>query len=74
MNLLAILLFAQGIAATANRFWYAAPLIVVVSLVYGATRHEYPRPILEHAARFALWLVMFMAVLFVLLYFFTRNL
>ena len=58
----------------AERFWYALPLIVVVSLVYGATRHEYPRPILEHAVRFSIWLVTFMAILFVILWFFTRGL
>lgn len=70
MNLFAIfVLFAD-----AQRIWYALPLIVVVSLVYGATRHEHPRPIFEHAIRFAIWLVTFMALLFVVLWFFTRNL
>jgi hypothetical protein len=42
--------------------WYALPLIVSVSLVCAATRHELLRPILEHAVRFALWVIVFMAV------------
>lgn len=41
--------------------WYMAPLIVSVSLVYAATRHEYLIPILRHAVRFGLWIALFMA-------------
>ncbi len=51
------------------RMWYALPLILVVSLVYGATRHELLGPILEHAVRFGTWIVVFMAVLFVVIWF-----
>jgi len=47
--------------------WYALPLIIAVSLVYAATRHERMRPILLHAGRVALWIVGFMAVVFVVL-------
>ena len=47
--------------------WYALPLIIAVSLVYAATRHERLRPILLHAGRVALWIVGFMAVVFVVL-------
>jgi hypothetical protein len=47
--------------------WYALPLVVSVSLVCAATRHELMRPILEHAARFAAWLIVFMVVFMVLL-------
>jgi hypothetical protein len=42
--------------------WYAVPLIVSVSLVCAATRHEQVGPILNHAVRFGLWIVVFMAV------------
>jgi fumarate reductase subunit C len=42
--------------------WFSIPLIVVISLVYAATRHERMGPILGHAARFAAWIVGFMAV------------
>lgn len=47
--------------------WYALPLIVSVSLVCAATRHELMRPILEHAVRFGVWVLVFMAVFVVLL-------
>ncbi len=42
--------------------WYAVPLIVSVSLVCAATRHEQMGPILNHSVRFGLWIVVFMAV------------
>jgi hypothetical protein len=45
-----------------GRLWYAAPLITSVSLVYAATRHEQMSQILIHAARFAVWIVVFMAI------------
>lgn len=50
------------------RIWYAVPLVVVVSLVYGATRHENLREIFLHSFRSAVWVVGFMAVIFVLIW------
>jgi hypothetical protein len=50
-----------------NRLWFAVPLVVSVSLVYAATRHEYMRPILIHAVRFAIWIIVFMAVVWVVI-------
>jgi hypothetical protein len=47
--------------------WYALPLVVGISLVHAATRHELMRPILHHAVRFAAWIVVFMVALFVIL-------
>jgi hypothetical protein len=44
--------------------WYAVPLIVAVSLVYAATRHELMWPILQHSVRVAVWIVGFMAIVF----------
>ena len=41
--------------------WYAVPLIVSVSLVCAATRHEEITPILNYAMRFGLWVLLFMA-------------
>ena len=61
-------LSAVLLATAYNRMWYAVPLVVVVSLVYAATRHERPRPILEHAIRFGTWVVGFMVVVFVVLW------
>lgn len=40
--------------------WYALPLIVVVSLVYSATRYEQMGPILRHALRTGGWMVVFL--------------
>ena len=48
-------------------FWYAVPLVVAVSLVYAATRHELMEPILAHAVRVGIWIVGFMAVVFAVL-------
>ena len=48
-------------------FWYALPLIVVVSLVYAATRHELMGPILAHAVRIGVWIVGFMAIVLAVL-------
>ena len=47
--------------------WYAVPLIVVVSLVYSATRHEDTAQILVQALRTGVWIVCFMAVIFLIL-------
>lgn len=47
---------------TFNTMWYALPLVVAVSLVYAATRHEQIDLILEHALRIGAWIVGFMGV------------
>lgn len=53
--------------ADTNRLWYALPLVVSVSLVYGATRHELMGPILINALRAAVWIGGFMAIIFAVL-------
>jgi len=55
-------------------FWYAVPLIVALSLVYAATRHENLKAIFRHALRVAVMVVVFMAVIFVILWYFSSNL
>ena len=55
-------------ALLAKQIWYILPLILSVSLVYGATRHELPRPILQHAWHTAVWMVVFMGVIFAILW------
>lgn len=57
-------LFDSAPLLAASRIWYCLPLIVSISLVYGATRHELMAPILEHAVRFGVWIVTFMLVIF----------
>lgn len=58
--LFAVSMFTPLLAVV--NLWYAVPLVVSVSLVCAATRHEQIVPILNHAVRFGLWIVVFMAV------------
>ena len=60
--LIAIALFAVG-----NDMLYAFPLIVAVSLVYSGTRYEDTKLILSHALRTAIWIIVFMAIIYGLL-------
>jgi len=60
--LIAIALFAVG-----NDMLYALPLIVAVSLVYSGTRYEDTKLILSHALRTAIWIIVFMAIIYGLL-------
>jgi hypothetical protein len=56
-------------ASVAARLWYALPLVVSVSLVCAATRHEQMGPILVHALRFAIWVLVFMGIILAVLQF-----
>jgi hypothetical protein len=56
-------------ATSAARLWYAVPLITSVSLVCAATRHERMGPILIHAVRFAIWVLVFMGIILCVLQF-----
>jgi hypothetical protein len=47
--------------------WYSLPLIVAISLVYSATRHEAMGPILAHSLRLGTMITLFMAVIWVAL-------
>ena len=51
----------------ATHLLYALPLIVAVSLVYAATRHEQAGPIQLNAARIGTWILGFMAVILAVL-------
>lgn len=46
---------------------YYIPLLVAVSLVYGATRHEDMQLILRHAGYTAYWITCFMGIIFLIL-------
>jgi hypothetical protein len=59
------LLFADHSNIWSNDLWYAVPIVIAVSLVYAATRHEQMRPILAHAGRVAVWIASFMLAVFV---------
>ena len=56
-------------ALGAVRLWYSVPLIVSVSLVCAATRHEEMGAIVAHAVRFGLWIVVFMGIVLCLIQF-----
>jgi hypothetical protein len=47
-------------ASHVDQLWFSLPLIVSVSLVYAATRHEDMPSILRHAFRFGAWIVAFL--------------
>jgi hypothetical protein len=53
--------------AEINLMWYSLPLIVVISLVYSATRHESLAPIFAHAVRLAIMIAGFLAVILAIL-------
>ncbi len=53
------------------RLWYSVPLVTSVSLVCAATRHEEMGPILIHAARFAVWILVFMTIVLAVIQFLT---
>lgn len=69
-----MLIFCFPLAATEVRLWYAAPLIVAVSIVYAATRHEAPGPIIAHAVRGALWMGVLLLVIAGIVQYFTMKL
>lgn len=58
------MLDALLLATSAAKLWHLVPLLTAVSLVYAATRHELLLPIAAHAVRFAIWIVVFMAIVF----------
>ena len=46
---------------------YYLPLLVAISLVFGATRHEDTQLVLMHSLHTARWITGFMAIIFVVL-------
>jgi len=52
-----------NLLALTPRLYYAAPLVVVISLVYGATRHATLSEIAGHAFRSLVWVVGFLAII-----------
>jgi hypothetical protein len=55
--------FPVLLGSSVNQLWFAVPLVVAISLVYGATRHEEIGPILNHAVRTGAWIVGFMLII-----------
>lgn len=48
------------------KIWYSLPLILVVSLCYGATRHEHLREITVFAIKTFTWVTGFMGAIFLI--------
>jgi hypothetical protein len=67
-GLINLLLPFLAISLWQARLWYAIPLVLVVSLVYGATRHERMKEIIEQSIRIAIGLVGFMSAIFVVIW------
>ena len=65
-NMIDFASFVPLLAVTS--LWYALPLIVTVSLVCAATRHEEMGPIMNHALRFGGWIIVFMAAVMAVLW------
>jgi len=63
-ELLEVLPLAQSLA----KIWFALPLVIVISLVYGATRHEEMPEILKQSYRSLIWVVGFMAIIFAIIF------
>jgi hypothetical protein len=53
--------------ADVNLMWYSLPLIVVISVVYSATRHEQLGAIFSHAVRLGIMITLFLAAILALL-------
>jgi hypothetical protein len=49
------------------QIWYAVPLVIVISLVWGATRHELLPDIIVHSIKSLLWVLTFMGIIFALI-------
>ena len=67
-----LLLAAADLAVT--RSWFLLPLVVIISLVYSASRYESPERIVRRAAKVAVQILGFMAVVLVLLIALSWNL
>jgi len=48
-------------------YWFVVPLVVAISLVYAASRHESWRRIWIHAARLCAWILGILAITTVVL-------
>jgi hypothetical protein len=61
--------FSPRIIPVQDDLWYAAVLLVPISLVYAATRHEAMSDILRASLRIGAWFGGFLAVAMLLVYF-----
>lgn len=50
-----------------NKLWFALPLIVAISLVYAASKHETWPLIARNAVQTGVWMIGFMSLVFLVL-------
>ena len=50
------------------QIWYSVPLVIVISLVWGATRHERLPEIIAQSIRSLLWVLTFMGIIFAVIF------
>ncbi|HXY35617.1 MAG TPA: hypothetical protein VEI07_15400 [Planctomycetaceae bacterium] len=62
------------LADSSHASWYLLPLALTVSLVYSATRFEYPPQILRRSARLFFTILISMGALFAVLFLLSWNL
>lgn len=60
--------FSPVLGLVTPQLWYAVPLVISVSLVWGATRHERLREIVAHSIRSLFWVLTFVSIVFGLIY------
>ena len=49
------------------QIWYSVPLVIAISLVWGATRHERLPEIIAQSIKSLLWVLTFMGIIFALI-------
>jgi hypothetical protein len=67
------LIFAAN-SGTIHRGWFLLPLIIVISLVYSASRYESPGTILRRAGRLSLTIAGFMGLVLAVLVWLSHGL
>ena len=70
MNISTLIAELPMVLGAVPKLVYLVPLLLVCSLVYGATRHELKEPIIENSIRTLIWLVCFVGILFGVFMFF----
>lgn len=58
----------QMLSISPTYLLYFVPLLIAISLVFGATRHEDMSAILRHSMQTARWIMGFMGIIFVVLF------
>jgi hypothetical protein len=56
------------IGLSTAQIWYSVPLVIVISLVWGATRHERLPEIIAQSIKSLLWVLTFMGIIFAMIF------